>query len=65
MVAAYLAKVIEKISLIKYFSKLLLLIAGYGPLLCAITFNSYISELRGKEMKWDKTEKTGKVQIKK
>jgi cellulose synthase/poly-beta-1,6-N-acetylglucosamine synthase-like glycosyltransferase len=64
MVAAYLAKVIEKITVIKYFSKLLLLIAGYGPLLCAITFNSYISELRGKEMKWDKTEKTGKVQIK-
>lgn len=65
MVAAYLAKIIEKIAYLKIFSKVVLMVAGYGPLLCAITFNSYISELRGKEMKWDKTEKTGKVQIKK
>jgi hypothetical protein len=36
-------------------------IAGYGPLLCACTFASYIKELRHAEMKWDKTEKTGKV----
>ena len=36
-------------------------IAGYGPLLCACTFVSHIKELRHAEMKWDKTEKTGKV----
>jgi hypothetical protein len=62
MAAAYLAKYVEQ----SWFKKLampLLLVAGYGPVLCAITFNSYISELRGKEMKWDKTEKSGKVEI--
>ncbi len=64
MVAAFGAKVIEKVKHLKWLSKPMLLISGYGPLLCAITFNSYISEIRGKEMKWDKTEKTGKVQIK-
>jgi len=36
---------------------------GYGSLLCACTFASYVKELRGAEMTWDKTEKTGKVVI--
>ncbi len=36
-------------------------VGGYGPLLCAVTFASYVLEARGAEMKWDKTEKTGKV----
>lgn len=62
MAAAYLAKYVEQ-SWFKKMAMPLLLVAGYGPVLCAITFNSYISELRGKEMKWDKTEKSGKVEI--
>ena len=33
----------------------------FVTLLCACTFASYIKELRHAEMKWDKTEKTGKV----
>lgn len=37
-----------------------LLITGYGPLLCAITFSAYISQFTHKEMKWNKTVKTGK-----
>ncbi len=40
---------------------LLIYLAGYGPLLSAITFAAYVTELRGAEMKWDKTNKTGKV----
>ena len=36
-------------------------IVGYGPLLCGVTFNSYVKELRGAAMTWDKTEKSGKV----
>jgi hypothetical protein len=36
---------------------------GYGSLLCSCTFASYIKELRGAEMKWDKTEKTGGMVI--
>lgn len=39
------------------------LISGFGPLLCAITFASYISELRGASLTWDKTEKKGNVKV--
>ena len=42
-------------------SPLLIYLVGYGSLLCACTFASYIKELRKAEMTWDKTEKTGKV----
>ena len=37
------------------------LLGGYGAFLCAVTFASYVKELRGADMKWDKTEKTGKI----
>jgi cellulose synthase/poly-beta-1,6-N-acetylglucosamine synthase-like glycosyltransferase len=40
----------------------LLYLVGFGPLLCAITAAAYGKELRGAEMRWDKTEKTGKVE---
>jgi hypothetical protein len=40
---------------------ILVYLAGYGSLLCAITFDSYIKELRHAEAKWDKTVKTGRV----
>ena len=62
MPAAYLAKVLEK-TRFKVLAMPVLYIAGFGPLLCAITFASYIAELRGAELKWDKTEKTGKVAL--
>jgi len=39
----------------------LLYIVGYGPLLTAMTAVSYIKELQGAEMRWDKTEKTGRL----
>ena len=42
-------------------SKAFVYIGGYGALLCAISFTSYVKELRHAEMTWDKTEKTGKV----
>ena len=65
MVGAYCAKLVEKNRYLAFLAQPLLTITGYGPLLCAITMNSYFSELLGKEMKWDKTEKKGKVEIKK
>ena len=61
MLVAYLGKAVEKRKLGWLFSRVFIYIAGYGPLLCACTFASYVKELRGAEMKWDKTEKTGKV----
>jgi cellulose synthase/poly-beta-1,6-N-acetylglucosamine synthase-like glycosyltransferase len=63
MVIAYLAKLAEPTWLGRFISPLLLFIAGYGALLCACTFASYVKELRRAEMTWDKTEKTGKVAI--
>ncbi len=41
----------------------LVLVVGFGPLLCAITFAAYVAQARGKATTWDKTEKTGKVAV--
>jgi cellulose synthase/poly-beta-1,6-N-acetylglucosamine synthase-like glycosyltransferase len=61
MLVAYLGKSIEPRRYGRVPAAVFIYIAGYGPLLCACTFASYIKELRHAEMKWDKTEKTGKV----
>ena len=61
MVAAWAAKEAEGRGRLRILSPALVYTAGYGPLLCAITFTAYVKEARGAEMKWDKTEKTGKV----
>jgi cellulose synthase/poly-beta-1,6-N-acetylglucosamine synthase-like glycosyltransferase len=61
MLVAYLGKAVEPRRFGRPLSAAFIYIAGYGPLLCACTFASYIKELRGAEMTWDKTEKTGKV----
>jgi cellulose synthase/poly-beta-1,6-N-acetylglucosamine synthase-like glycosyltransferase len=63
MLIAYLAKAAEPRRFGRFISPLLLFIVGYGSLLCACTFASYVKELRRAEMTWDKTEKTGKVAI--
>ena len=63
MPAAYLAKVAEPHRFGRFLSPLVVYIVGYGSLLCACTFASYVKELRGAEMKWDKTEKTGKMVV--
>jgi cellulose synthase/poly-beta-1,6-N-acetylglucosamine synthase-like glycosyltransferase len=63
MVAAYLAKVLEPGRLGRILSPLLVYLVGYGSLLCACTFASYLKELQRAEMTWDKTEKTGKVVV--
>lgn len=39
----------------------LLLIVGYGPLLCVISLSAYIAQFFHREMKWNKTIKTGKA----
>ena len=40
---------------------LLTYIIGYGPILCAVTVDSYIKQARRAEARWDKTEKVGRV----
>lgn len=61
MVGAWAARRVEKTRMGPFLAPLLLYLVGYGSLLCAITFDSYIKELRHAEAKWDKTEKTGRV----
>jgi cellulose synthase/poly-beta-1,6-N-acetylglucosamine synthase-like glycosyltransferase len=62
MAVAFLAKVVERErGPGRYLSMLLLYLAGYGALLCAITLTAYVKEFRGAEAKWDKTNKTGKI----
>ena len=61
MLVAYMAKKVEHTKAGRWLSPFFVYIAGYGPLLCAVTLTSYIYEMRGAEMKWEKTEKTGKI----
>jgi len=60
MVAAWLVKRVDA-SPLQPLAAPLLYVVGYGPLLCAITTHGYLKELRGAEMVWEKTEKTGHI----
>ena len=62
MPVAYLGKKVEEWGK-GWLSPFFVYLGGYGPLLCAVTFASYVYEARGAEMTWDKTEKTGKVSL--
>ncbi|MDH4067068.1 MAG: glycosyltransferase family 2 protein, partial [Acidobacteriota bacterium] len=61
MLAAYGAKLLETKTNRRTLATAAIYVAGYGPLLCAITLAAYVYELRGAEMKWDKTNKVGTV----
>jgi cellulose synthase/poly-beta-1,6-N-acetylglucosamine synthase-like glycosyltransferase len=61
MLAACGAKVVDAKTSRRGLAMAGIYVAGYGPLLCAITLASYVYELRGAEMKWDKTNKVGTV----
>jgi cellulose synthase/poly-beta-1,6-N-acetylglucosamine synthase-like glycosyltransferase len=64
MVGALIAREVEKTRIgRRFFAPLIIYLVGYGSLLCAITFDSYIKEARHAEAKWDKTEKTGRVVV--
>ena len=61
MVVAWSAKWVEDKRGGRWLAPLLLTLAGYGSFLCAVTFASYVKEIQGTAMVWDKTVKTGKV----
>src|SRR5690606_19808539 len=44
MVGAWVARVVEKLPAGRFLSPFLIYLVGYGPLLCAITADSYIKE---------------------
>ncbi len=61
MLAAYLLKRLEASARAPWLVAPLLFVVGYGPLLCAMTAAAYWAELRSAEMRWEKTEKSGRV----
>jgi cellulose synthase/poly-beta-1,6-N-acetylglucosamine synthase-like glycosyltransferase len=44
-------------------ARALLYVVGFGPVLCAVTFTAYVHEARGRELRWEKTVKTGRVAV--
>ena len=61
--AAWLVYRIDKAGAPKWLRNALLVLVGYGPLLCAIAFAAIIAQLRKADLKWDKTIKSGKAKI--
>jgi cellulose synthase/poly-beta-1,6-N-acetylglucosamine synthase-like glycosyltransferase len=61
MVVAAAIRPIERRRPLAWLAAPLVYLVGYGPLQCAITATAYIEQLRGAEMRWDKTEKVGAI----
>jgi cellulose synthase/poly-beta-1,6-N-acetylglucosamine synthase-like glycosyltransferase len=61
MLAAAAIRQIERRRPLAWLAAPLVYLVGYGPLQCAITETAYVKQLRGAEMRWDKTEKVGAV----
>lgn len=60
---AYLAKMAAKSEHFRWIAPVLIYVVGYGPFLCAVTFASYVKELRNEGAVWDKTVKRGRVTL--
>lgn len=63
MLPAWLIYRLEKAGGPPWLVQGLLIIVGYGPLLCAIALAAFVAELRGADRTWDKTIKAGGVQV--
>ncbi|MCP3427091.1 glycosyltransferase family 2 protein [Rothia sp. AR01] len=61
MVAGWAVYRVDRVRALRPLVGPLMLVVGFGPLLCAVTFAAYVAELRGAAQTWEKTEKTGKV----
>jgi len=61
MALAWLVRKVEGAPVLRWLTKPLLYVVGFGPVLCAITLDAYVKEWRGAAQVWDKTEKTGRV----
>ena len=61
--AAWLVYRIDKAGAPKWLRNSLLVLVGYGPLLCAMAFAAIIAQFRKADLKWDKTIKSGKAKI--
>lgn len=60
---AYAAKYLSDNPRLRWLAPLTIYFVGYGPFLCAVTFASYVKELRNEGAAWDKTVKRGRVRL--
>ncbi len=63
MLAAWGMYRLEKAGAPRWLRNWLLVLVGYGPLLCAVSFTALATAWRRNDMHWDKTVKTGKARI--
>ncbi|GEL94103.1 glycosyltransferase [Cellulomonas composti] len=61
MALAWVVRWAETTRGLRWASRPLLYLVGFGPVLCAITLDAYWRQARGAAAVWDKTEKTGRV----
>ena len=54
---------LDKAGLPKSLRDVLLVLVGYGPLLCAICLGAMMAQFRNADLKWDKTIKSGKARL--
>ena len=54
---------IDKAGAPKGLRNALLVLVGYGPLLCAICLGAMVAQVRHADLKWDKTIKSGKARL--
>jgi hypothetical protein len=62
-ILAWVVYRLDKAGAPKPLRNVLLVLVGYGPLLCAISVGAMIAQLRNADLKWDKTIKSGKARL--
>jgi len=63
IVLAWLAKAASETRGLRWLAPITIYLAGYGSFLIAVTFASYVTELRSLPAVWEKTEKVGRVTL--
>ena len=62
-VLAWIVYRLDKAGAPKWLRNVLLVLVGYGPLLCAICLAAIVAQFRNADLKWDKTIKSGKARL--
>jgi cellulose synthase/poly-beta-1,6-N-acetylglucosamine synthase-like glycosyltransferase len=63
MLAAWGVYRVEKAGAPAWLRDFLMVLVGYGPFMCVISFTALATHWQKREMKWDKTVKSGKVRV--
>ena len=63
MLAAWGVYRLDKAGAPKWLRNTMIVIVGYGPLLCAVSLAAIIGQWRSADLKWDKTVKSGRAKL--